>query len=103
MPNTPTIDGYKTTYYLLCVLTGHGDTDFTEHKPIEVLPGEQLATKINDVLRWWYGDPDDPEDYALDMVDPYNVYWFFGGEFAVSEDSCMEIPKEHYDVLKLYL
>lgn len=103
MPSEPTVDGYKTTYYLLCILIGHGNTDFTKHKPIEVLPGEQLATKINDMLADWYGDRSDPENNALDMVDPDNVYWFYGGQFAVSEYDCQEIPKEHYDVLKLYL
>lgn len=88
------MDTQNTKYFLIRFEERNGEQEYTI--PYLVASDEDIDTVADEIASTWYG-------IKGKYIKDYECWYFFGGAIAVSIDSVLEMPEEHYNILKIYL
>ncbi len=84
-------------YFLVEITERNGEKEYTA-KCLAQCPSKQNPKLVAEAIAVnWYENYLDEDPYDRDS------FWFEGGAIAVEVGSVYELPKQHYDLLNLYL
>jgi hypothetical protein len=90
-----TIDKDKNAYYAASILERNGEYVYTKNIVFELSKRASPEKRLNEIVKAWYE--------TTDIVKDGNGYYFNCGEVYVEGQSCKNIDKKTYELLKNYL